>query len=133
MRKSFRLKPDIYVSMESKDIILDSKYKTIYSKEEAIENNRIKNGVSVSDIYQMLAYTVKLEVNDCHLIYPEIIGINDKLSTYYEIQHNNEKVISKVYYHRISSLIENNSDELTEVIAEKEEQLLSQINSILNL
>ena len=133
MRKSFRLKPDIYVSMESKDIILDSKYKTIYSKEEAVENNRNKNGVSVSDIYQMLAYTVKLEVNDCHLIYPEIIGINDKLSTYYEIKHNNEKVISKVYYHRISSLIDNNSDELTEVIAVKEEQLLSQINSILNL
>jgi 5-methylcytosine-specific restriction enzyme subunit McrC len=133
LRCSFRLKPDIYISQESRDIIIDTKYKAIYSKEEALENDRNKNGVSISDIYQMLAYTVKLEVKTCHLLYPDMIGVNDTFGTHYEIKHNNEQDISKVYYHRIPTLIENEHGELIEVIAEKEEQLLNQINSILNL
>jgi 5-methylcytosine-specific restriction enzyme subunit McrC len=132
LRKSFRLKPDIYIIMESKDIILDSKYKAIYSKEEAMENdkNNNNNGVLISDIYQMLAYTVKLDVNICHLIYPDIIGVNDKLGSHYEITHKNQKGISKIYYHRVPTLIENEIGELIDIIEEKERQLYDQLNNI---
>ena len=69
LNNSFRLKPDIYISKHSEDIILDSKYKVIYTKEEASDTDRKKSGVSISDVYQMLAYTVKLNVNICHLLY----------------------------------------------------------------
>ena len=116
--------------MESKDIVLDSKYKAIYSKEEAMENDRNKNGVSISDIYQMLAYTVKLDVNICHLIYPDILGVNDKLGSHYEITHNNQIGISKIYYHRVPTLIENEIGELIDIIEEKERHLYYHLNNI---
>ena len=130
LRKSFRLKPDIYIRMESKDIVLDSKYKAIYTKEEAMENDRNKNGVSISDIYQMLAYTVKLDVKVCHLIYPDILGVNDKLGSHYEITHNNQIGISKIYYHRVPTLIENEIGELIDIIGEKERRLYYHLNNI---
>ena len=133
LRRSFRLKPDIYISQESKDIIIDTKYKAIYSKEEALENDRNKNGVSISDIYQMLAYTVKLEVNTCHLLYPDMIGVKDVLGTHYEIEHNNKQDISKVYYHRIPTLIENEDGELNEIIEEKERQLYFHLYKIVDV
>ncbi len=82
LKNAFRIKPDIYISKESNDIIIDTKYKAIYSKAEAIENDKNKNGVSINDIYQMLAYTIKLDVNICHLIYPYILGVNDNLGSH---------------------------------------------------
>lgn len=132
LRSSFKLKPDIYISKESKDIILDTKYKSIYTKEEALENDQNKNGVSISDIYQMLAYTVKLDVKTCHLLYPDAIGVNDTLGTHYEIKHNNKIEVSKVYYHRIPTLIENEVGELTEIIEEKEKQLFIHLKAIID-
>jgi 5-methylcytosine-specific restriction enzyme subunit McrC len=132
LRRSFKLKPDIYISKESKDIILDTKYKSIYTKEEALENDRNKNGVSISDIYQMLAYTVKLDVKICHLLYPDSIGVKDSLGTHYEINHNHNKEVSKVYYHRIPTLIENEVGELTEIIEEKEKLLFNHLKKIID-
>jgi len=131
LKSSFKLKPDIYISKKSKDLILDTKYKSIYSKEEALENDRNKNGVSISDIYQMLAYSVKLDVKICHLLYPDIIGVSNNLGTHYEIIHNNKNDISKVYYHRIPTLIENEVGELTEIIEEKEKQLFNHLKKII--
>jgi 5-methylcytosine-specific restriction enzyme subunit McrC len=131
LNNSFKLKPDIYISKELEDIILDSKYKAIYTKEEALENDYNKNGVSISDIYQMLAYTVKLEVKTCHLLYPGILGVNNSLGTHYEIKHKNEQQVSKIFYHRLSTLIENEFGELTEIIEEKEKQLFNQLKDII--
>ena len=133
LNHSFRLKPDIYISKESGDIILDSKYKAIYTKEEALENDRNKNGVSINDIYQMLAYTVKLEVKTCHLLYPDILGVNNSLGTHYEIKHKNEQAVSKVYYHRLPTLIENELGDLTEIIEEKEKKLFNHLKKIIDV
>lgn len=132
LRNTFRLKPDIYIKKEQKDIIIDTKYKAIYTKDEALENERSYNGVSINDVYQMLAYTVKLEVKTCHLLYPNIIGVNNTLGTHYEIEHKNGE-ISKVYYHRLPTLIENESGELIEIIEAKETQLFNQLLKIINL
>ncbi len=131
LNNSFKLKPDIYISKELEDIILDSKYKAIYTKEEALENDYYKNGVSISDIYQMLAYTIKLEVKTCHLLYPDILGVNNSLGTHYEIKHKNEQQVSKIFYHRLSTLIEYELGELTEIIEEKEKQLFNQLKDII--
>ena len=132
LKRSFKLKPDIYISKKSKDLILDAKYKSIYSKEEALLNDQNENGVSISDIYQMLAYTVKLDVKTCHLLYPDSIGVNASLGTHYEIEHNYREEVSKVYYHRIPTLIENEVGELTEIIEEKERQLFIHLKKIID-
>ena len=131
LNDSFRLKPDIYISRDAGDIILDTKYKVIYTKEEALEVDRKKSGVSISDIYQMLAYTVKLNVKTCHLLYPATIGIENKLETHYEIAHNDENNISKVFYHRIPSLIKNEKGELSEIIEFKEKELYNRLKDII--
>jgi 5-methylcytosine-specific restriction enzyme subunit McrC len=130
--KVFKLKPDIYISKQTEDIIIDTKYKSIILKEDISENEQIKNGVAISDIYQMLAYTVKLNVKTCHLLYPNTIGLNKTFGTHYEIEHKNGEV-SKVYYHRIPTLIENELGELLEVIEKKEEELYRELNKIINL
>ena len=130
--KSFRLKPDIYISKHSGDIILDSKYKVIYTKEEAKEEDRKKNGVSIADVYQMLAYTVKLNVQTCHLLYPATLINHDKLGTHYEIKHNNGSDVSKVFYHRLPTIIKKCERELLEIIEEKEKKLFNILNKIIN-
>ena len=105
----------------------DSKYKVIYTKEEASETDRKKSGVSISDVYQMLAYTVKLNVNICYLIYPDTIGVKNKLGTYYEIKHHEDSGVSKIFYHRLPTLIENEHGELTEIIEAKELELYNHL------
>lgn len=131
-REVFKLKPDIYISKIEEDIIIDTKYKAIYSKQEALENERSNNGVSINDVYQMLAYTVKLNVKTCHLLYPNTVGLNSTFGTHYEIKHKNGE-ISKVYYHRIPTLIENVYGELLELMEKKEEELYIQLSKIINL
>ena len=131
LNNSFRLKPDIYISRHSEDIILDSKYKVIYTKEEASETDRKKNGVSISDVYQMLAYTVKLNVNICHLLYPRSISSQNELGTHYEIKHDNGTDTSKIYYHRLPTLIENEKEELSEIIEVKEQELFNNLKDII--
>ncbi|MDC1395608.1 McrC family protein [Bacteroidia bacterium] len=129
---SFRLKPDIYISKTGGDIILDTKYKVIYTKDEALEADRKKSLVSISDVYQMLAYTVRLDVKTCHLLYPGSLDTAHKLGTHYEISHNNGKDVSKVFYHRIPTLIDNDRIELQETIEIKENELYNHLKDIIN-
>ena len=110
---------------------MDTKYKAIYTKEEALEIDRKKSGVSISDVYQMLAYTVKLNVNTCHLIYPDAIGVKNILGTYYEIKHHEGNDVSKIFYHRVPTLIENEHGELSEIIEAKEQELYNHLKDII--
>ena len=71
----------------------------------------------------MLAYTVKLNVQTCHLLYPATLKNNNKLGTHYEITHNNNDVASKVFYHRLPTMITNGKEELSQLIEKKEEEL----------
>jgi 5-methylcytosine-specific restriction enzyme subunit McrC len=65
---TFMLKPDLWLKIPDKSIIADTKYKIVYSDE-----NDAKKGISQSDIYQMLAYAVRFEVDEILLFYPDTI------------------------------------------------------------
>ncbi len=67
-KKNYHLRPDISVIKDDRVVmILDAKYK------EAIDvvGNYL---VSQSDIYQMLAYSVRYKCNNIVLVYPKMMG-----------------------------------------------------------
>ena len=76
---NFGLKPDILLKIGERKIIADTKYKIAYS-----DDNDVKNGISQSDLYQMLAYAVRFKVEEIVLYYPNTINHfepkNSKLS-----------------------------------------------------
>lgn len=82
--RKFRLKPDIYISMNFNPYkVLDIKWKRL--------NTDFKNnyGISQSDMYQMYAYAYKYNVEDIVLIYPKQKGLEfEKLPFYIQ---NSEK------------------------------------------
>lgn len=88
--KIFGLKPDLCISTPTKNFIADTKYKIAYS-----DNNDPKNGISQSDLYQMIAYAIRFEIQDIVLLYPSMlkskengrstIQIKDKLALDKEI------------------------------------------------
>jgi len=130
-KNSFGLKPDIYIHKQSEDLILDCKYKVIYTKEEAEEYDRKESGVGIGDVYQMLAYTVKLDVNTCHLIYPPLMDSKDSLNGYYEIDHHNGFDVSRVYYHRLPSVLSDNDVDLKELIGYQVDLLRVELKKII--
>ena len=68
-KKSFLLKPDLYLKIGEKNVIADTKYKIIYS-----DIHDSKNGISQNDLYQMLAYSVRFKVEEIILFYPDTIN-----------------------------------------------------------
>lgn len=66
--KTFNLKPDLWLKTENKSLIADTKYKIVYSNEKDP-----KKGISQNDIYQMLAYAVRFEVDEIILFYPNTL------------------------------------------------------------
>ena len=66
--KAFNLKPDLWLKTEHKSLIADTKYKIVYSDEMDP-----KKGISQNDLYQMLAYAVRFEVDEIILFYPNTI------------------------------------------------------------
>lgn len=130
-KNAFGLKPDIYIHKTNEDLILDSKYKVIYDKEEAKEYDRKMSGVGIADLYQMLAYTVKLDVKTCHLLYPPSMDTNDTLSGYYEIEHHNDNDVSRVYYHRLATIISDSEMNLKDLISNQEDELRNQLAKII--
>jgi 5-methylcytosine-specific restriction enzyme subunit McrC len=132
-KDAFGLKPDIYIQKEtgSDDLILDSKYKVLYTKDEAEEFDRKETGVGIGDVYQMLAYTVKLDVKTCHLLYPPSMDSKDSLSGYYEIDNHNGFVVSTVYYHRLPTMLSNSDVDLKELISYQEDLLRNELKKII--
>ena len=66
--KAFNLKPDLWLKTDHKSLIADTKYKIVYSDEKDP-----KKGISQNDLYQMLAYAVRFEVDEIILFYPNTI------------------------------------------------------------
>ena len=66
--KAFNLKPDLWLKTDHKSLIADTKYKIVYSDERDP-----KKGISQNDLYQMLAYAVRFEVDEIILFYPNTI------------------------------------------------------------
>jgi 5-methylcytosine-specific restriction enzyme subunit McrC len=66
--ENYILRPDLYLELDSKKIIADTKYKIIYQ-----DVNDPKNGISQGDLYQMLAYATRFKINEIKLFYPDTI------------------------------------------------------------
>jgi 5-methylcytosine-specific restriction enzyme subunit McrC len=66
--KTFNLKPDLWLKTEEKSLIADTKYKIVYSDEKDP-----KKGISQNDLYQMLAYAIRFDVDEIILFYPNTL------------------------------------------------------------
>lgn len=66
--KTFNLKPDLWIKTVEKSLIADTKYKIVYSDEKDP-----KKGISQNDLYQMLAYAVRFDVDEIILFYPNTL------------------------------------------------------------
>jgi 5-methylcytosine-specific restriction enzyme subunit McrC len=66
--KLLNLKPDLWLKTDHKSLIADTKYKIVYSDEKDP-----KKGISQNDLYQMLAYAVRFEVDEIILFYPNTV------------------------------------------------------------
>jgi 5-methylcytosine-specific restriction enzyme subunit McrC len=73
--KLFNIKPDLFIKTASKSLIADTKYKIIYS-----DDNDPKKGISQNDLYQMLAYATRFNVNEIILFYPDTLVQNQNKS-----------------------------------------------------
>ena len=89
--KTFNLKPDLWLKTNDKSLIADTKYKIIYSDELDP-----KKGISQNDLYQMLAYAIRFQVDEIILFYPNTIKGNQDNSTELKVKDDlaNGKEIS---------------------------------------
>lgn len=88
---TFQLKPDLLLEFNERRIIADTKYKIVYEDE-----TDTKNGISQSDLYQMVSYAVRFKVNEIVLFYPNTINTaatNNSEFTIVDELADNEKVI----------------------------------------
>ncbi len=93
--KSYKLKPDIFLKTAFKSIIADTKYKIVYS-----DDKDPKKGISQNDLYQMLAYAIRFEVDEIILFYPDTIKSNQENSAEIYIKDalaNNKEVSIKAF------------------------------------
>ncbi|WP_299681534.1 McrC family protein [uncultured Tenacibaculum sp.] len=91
----FQLKPDLVLNISDKKVIADTKYKIVYE-----DSNDPKNGISQSDLYQMVSYAIRYDINDIILLYPNTINCNKvkdgKLEIFDELGINKEKINIKI-------------------------------------
>jgi len=66
--KTFALKPDLFIQSGDQSFIADTKYKIVYSDE-----SDPKKGISQTDLYQMLAYSVRFNAEHINLYYPDTV------------------------------------------------------------
>jgi 5-methylcytosine-specific restriction enzyme subunit McrC len=93
--KSYKLKPDIFLKTAFKSIIADTKYKIVYS-----DDKDPKKGISQNDLYQMLAYAIRFEVDEIILFYPDTIKSNQENSAEIYIKDalaNNKEISIKAF------------------------------------
>lgn len=70
----FRLAPDIVLRGDARPrLIVDTKWKRLLSNDEDK-----KNGISQTDIYQMVAYATRYDCDDSVLVYPRVAGVDGK-------------------------------------------------------
>lgn len=67
--KKFGLRPDLCIKLPGRKLVVDTKYKLILRNDQDPQK-----GISQQDLYQMLAYAIRLETNEVWLLYPEALG-----------------------------------------------------------
>ena len=132
--KTFALKPDLLLELATKNIIADTKYKIVYSDEKDP-----KKGISQSDLYQMLAYAVRFNIDEVILFYPNTIkGYQDKVSELViedELANGKKISIKSFQLPIINEILLNQQDQnkinLSEIFQETKEKLILKIKEIL--
>lgn len=142
-KNAFELKPDIYIKRigNYRDIIIDPKYKLLYSRDESKENDVSSNGADVHDVRQMMSYAIRYNLNQIYLLYPEKLDtINQIKESNYEIidtlGNKSEKLV--ISFNRIPVFVREfekfNADDinLLELFSEKEIELFNYLAKIIN-
>ena len=93
-QKNFKLEPDIIIEGEDNKVvaILDTKWKNLIDKAEESHYN-----ISIHDMYQMLGYARRYNINNVILVYP----INDEMKEYDNkkpIVYKNEDVTITTFF-----------------------------------
>jgi 5-methylcytosine-specific restriction enzyme subunit McrC len=132
--KNFNLKPDLWLKSEEKSLIADTKYKIVYS-----DDKDPKKGISQNDLYQMLAYAVRFEVDEIILFYPNTLKQVQEDNTELTIKDAlaQDKVISVKAFQLpiinrelLSAELETNAD-LNDLFETTKEELKTKIKMVL--
>lgn len=132
--KAFNLKPDLWLKTDHKSLIADTKYKIVYSDEKDP-----KKGISQNDLYQMLAYAVRFEVDEIILFYPNTIKQDQEEETELTIKDalaDGKEISIKVFQLPIinRALLETDLEEktdLSELFESTRQELINKIEKIL--
>lgn len=133
--RNFNIKPDLWIKTPKKSLIADTKYKIVYSDEDDP-----KKGISQNDLYQMLAYAVRFNVDDIVLFYPNTIKDNQQKEAKLKIIDtlaNDKEVTIRAYQLPIlskevlSSEFNSNTD-FKELFVSTKDELKKQIQIILD-
>ena len=132
--EAFNLKPDLWLRTNDNSLIADAKYKIIYSDE-----TDPKKGISQNDLYQMLAYAVRFEVDEIKLFYPNTVRQNQEDETEFTIKDalaNGKEISIKAFQlpilnHELLEKELETKTELSELFASTREELKKKIEKIL--
>lgn len=83
--RGFTLKPDIFLRRDEQNLIADTKWKIVKSKDD----------ISQADLYQLYAYGKKYECNKLYLIYPRISGADQKAMKF---RYENDMPLNVLYF-----------------------------------
>jgi 5-methylcytosine-specific restriction enzyme subunit McrC len=133
--KIFNLRPDLWLKMKDKSLIADTKYKIVYSDEKDP-----KKGISQNDLYQMLAYAVRFEVDEIILFYPNTLkqGQEDKTQIIIKdaLAQNKEISVKAFQLPIINSdllnKVTNNKSELNQLFERTKNELKTKIRMVLS-
>lgn len=62
------MRPDLFLTTEDGSLIADTKYKIVYT-----DPSDPKKGIAQNDLYQMIAYAIRFEVEEAILFYPNTV------------------------------------------------------------
>jgi 5-methylcytosine-specific restriction enzyme subunit McrC len=88
--KIFSIRPDLVIHTKDRRFIADTKYKIVYS--DASDKH---NGISQSDLYQMIAYALRFKIDKVKLLYPGTINDSSGNQSTYEVEDSfaeNQKI-----------------------------------------
>ncbi|WP_316633511.1 hypothetical protein [uncultured Flavobacterium sp.] len=89
----FNLKPDYVLRTNNTQFIADAKYKIVYNNDKDS-----KNGISQSDLYQMIAYAIRFNTPNIKLFYPKTILCSDKTN------HNTIKIEDALAHNKLINI-----------------------------
>lgn len=101
-RQKFQLKPDLSFRIDGNQWIADTKYKLVYTNEKDT-----KNGISQSDLYQMVSYAIRFKAENLVLFYPNNVGSDILNSDTLEIVDEFSGSKINIYLHQIPIYDEN--------------------------